>query len=148
MNIIERFTKFVLVDPKTQCWNWQGGKHEYGYGQFQMKINGKWRAVQGGKAAWLIFRGVVPEGMQVRHKCDNPACVNPEHLELGTHKQNMGDRHTRKTHPFSAKTHCKNGHEFTPENTYLWVRSSTNTVRKCRQCRRDSMTKKESYVTE
>jgi hypothetical protein len=136
----ERFMKFIKINPTTSCWEWQGAKHEYGYGLFEFKsANGRWRSICAHRIAWIIFKGPIPDKLHIRHKCDNPPCVNPDHLEIGTHKDNMRDRHERKTHPFSALTHCKNGHEFTTENTYLWRRSDTNIIRKCRTCRRESM---------
>lgn len=74
------------------------------------------------------------EGKVVRHTCDNPPCFLYEHLVLGTVADNNSDRVARGRHHNAVKTHCKNGHEFTPENTY---RRSDNGGRRCKACARE-----------
>jgi hypothetical protein len=63
-----------------------------GYGGFY--INGT--QITAHRASWMLYRGKIPEGMFVCHKCDNPPCVNPEHLFLGTHSDNMKDMHRKR----------------------------------------------------
>lgn len=84
--------------------------------------------------AYIEAHGSIPEGMQVRHLCHNKLCINPEHLEVGTAKQNAQDRT-----PNPDKDECINGHEFTAENTWEYTKGTRNgnTVRVCKQCRRD-----------
>lgn len=71
--------------PIKSCWNWRGRKHR-GYGQFQ--LNGKCHYAP--RVAWAVFHGD-PVDKDVLHKCDNPSCVNPYHLFLGTAKDNVDD---------------------------------------------------------
>ena len=84
--------------------------------------------------AYVSLVGPIPEGKHVCHSCDNPRCVNIEHLWLGTQRDNSLDMVAKKRQAFMKKTECKNGHPFTPENTYLW----RGKHRKCRICQRES----------
>jgi len=83
---IERFHTKYEIDPITGCHNWIGAK-VYGYGKFW--DNKSYRVHR-----WIYeyLNGPIPEGLIVRHKCHNPSCVNPEHLELGTQQDNMNDK--------------------------------------------------------
>ena len=85
MNDIERFMK--KVNKTDSCWLWIAAKDSKGYGLY--------RARAAHRASYTLFNGIIPEGHVVRHKCDNPPCVNPEHLETGTQKENARDRTER-----------------------------------------------------
>lgn len=79
------------VDENTGCWEWQRHKNEDGYGT--VRLNGKmWKAH---RAAYALFVGDIAADMRVCHRCDNPGCVNPEHLFLGTQLDNIQDMLTK-----------------------------------------------------
>lgn len=91
----QQFVDNISRNPVSGCWNWIGLTfHQSGYGQ----INNKALApapTTAHRAAWMLYRGPIPEGMMVLHKCDNRKCANPDHLYLGTNQQNMLDRSQR-----------------------------------------------------
>ena len=84
----ERFEKWFKVDS-TGCWLWTGYKHRFGYGRFKLWPERADRDAH--RAAYLIYKGDIPPGVFVLHRCHVPSCVNPDHLYLGTHEQNMTD---------------------------------------------------------
>lgn len=113
------------------CWIWKLSKNSDGYGRTKAGFRQGIPEGVAHRIAWYLKHGPIPKGICVCHKCDNTSCINPEHLFLGTHKQNMEDKARKKRHNNQKKTSCKRGHEFTPENT-LVCRGS----RYCRTCKR------------
>lgn len=120
------------VQKTDGCWEWQGGHFTHGYGR---AWDGE-RQVLAHRLAFVLASGAIPDGMHVLHKCDVPLCVNPEHLFLGTHADNMADcgEKGRRRNPIAeqrrAKTHCPAGHEYSESNTYRQRDGS----RVCRAC--------------
>lgn len=88
---LPRFMAYVSPEPNSGCWLWTGSYGTTGYGQFSMSL----RPQKAHRVSWLLHRGAIPRGSFVLHRCDNPACVNPEHLELGSHQKNMNDMRER-----------------------------------------------------
>lgn len=73
------------------CWEWLGGRDRYGYG----KVGCYGKIFLAHRLAYLAWIGLIPNGMSIRHSCDNPPCINPEHLIIGTNADNVRDRVTR-----------------------------------------------------
>lgn len=90
-NTKARFLEKVNVQNDDACWEWIATKNKRGYGSFWHKT----RMIGAHRASYLLFRGNIPNGMHVLHKCDNPSCVNPNHLYLGSHQDNMTDKKLR-----------------------------------------------------
>jgi hypothetical protein len=84
----QRFLNKVAADPATGCINWTGAKARDGYGQFGI---GSKKVHRAHRVAYELKHGPIAPGQIVRHRCHNRQCVNPEHLETGTHQDNMDD---------------------------------------------------------
>lgn len=89
--IEERFWGRVVLDEQTGCLNWQGGKNSSGYGA--IGFGGKVIATH--RLAYILSKGEIPDGLLVRHTCDNRLCCNIDHLLLGTIQDNMKDKMDR-----------------------------------------------------
>lgn len=79
---------FKKVAKSKGCWTWTAAINNRGYGKFSLET-GKWSLAH--RASWLIHYGKIPKGLHVLHRCDNPPCVRPDHLFLGTGKDNFAD---------------------------------------------------------
>lgn len=86
-----RFWSYVL--KTSGCWEWKGATDGHGYGQISR--GAEQSPYKAYRLSYEMFHGPIPEGLLVRHKCDNPICVNPDHLEVGTQKDNMQDASRR-----------------------------------------------------
>lgn len=113
------------------CWLWLGSCNPKGYGHIRDDQDGALVAVH--RAIWVHLNGPIPGHLEVDHVvawgCVHRACVNPDHLELVTHHENVNRGRHNQNH---GKTHCDHGHEFTPENT----RTDSDGKRRCRTCQR------------
>lgn len=113
-----------------ECWIWQGAKDGKGYG-FK-RFNGTlWKAH---RLMYYVFNGEHPKEKQVCHTCDTPSCVNPKHLWLGTNQENQIDAVIKKRNFNTKKTRCKNGHDYSLENTMV-MRTGERVCKTCSYAR-------------
>lgn len=124
----QRLKSKCLVDPSTGCWVYQGFRQRLGYGDISYRgVNQRAHRV-----AYKLWKGEIPAGLDILHKCDNPPCCNPDHLKAGTAKENALESRDRKRHYTSSKTHCVRGHAFAENGR---VRSDGRRV--CDLCEKD-----------
>lgn len=123
---LERIMRKVQVDPESGCWLWQGYRRDKGHGQvgYRGALRSPYRVV------YELTVGPIPAGLHLDHfACDNPPCCNPQHVRPVTPRENSL-RGTGIAAVNAAKTHCKRGHEYTPDNTQI----DKLNRRHCREC--------------
>ena len=121
------FERFWSKVKKTDyCWEWTASLRR-GYGQFS--LNGK--QITAHRFSYELVNGKIPKELELDHLCRNHSCVNPDHLEAVTHRENILRGETLQAIN-ARKTHCIQGHEFTPENTY-----QDKSYRQCKICRHE-----------
>ena len=120
---VERVVRAIERDPESGCWTWTRSTNGVGYGMFFLRGQRHYAH----RFTYAQVAGPIPPGFVIDHLCRNTLCCNPEHLEAVTHLENV-----RRSPLIGAKTHCKAGHAFDDENTYITPAGA----RACRACRR------------
>ncbi len=114
----ERFWERVAIIPEHACWEWIAGKSGIGYGVIQVDK----KLLLAHRFSYELHFGQIPKGLFVCHVCDNPSCVRPEHLFLGTPKDNMDDMRKKGRAKYTQpqnKTSCPKGHPYSGDNLYI-----------------------------
>jgi hypothetical protein len=122
------FEKHFIPEPNTGCWIWIGA-NQGDYGFFSYNAREEYLAHRG---SYRIYKGNIPEGLFVLHKCNVKMCVNPDHLYTGTREDNQRDILKSGDNFYRNKTHCIRGHEYSGENLFI----SKKGGRACNTCRR------------
>lgn len=99
------WNRVIITANDNQCWLWKGAFDNKGYGNKYW--NGKFRKAH--QVAWILPNYVIPRGMEICHSCDNPACVNPKHLFLGTRQDNVDDMVAKNRGNYPGSKGEKNG---------------------------------------
>lgn len=122
-----RLLRQIKLDPEARCWVWLGGRRN-SYGA--IKVKGKSKLAH--RVSYETFVGPIPPGLTIDHLCRQRLCINPKHLEPVT----MAENHRRGAQVALRvpKTHCINGHAYTPDNIYL----DRKGVNRCMECARKS----------
>lgn len=128
-SVRKRLVRLSQAPSASGCRQWNAGMDRHGYGR--ITVNGIQKLAH--RVAYEVFKGPIPEGLVIDHLCRNRACVNPDHLEPVTVRENTL-RGNGPSARLARQTHCKRGHEFTPENTYL----NPQGERRCRACVREA----------
>ena len=128
MLAIEKFNNSYMPEPNSGCWIWLKPIDRYGYGVFS--FGG--RRMKAHQFAYEFYKGTIPSELEPDHKCRVRCCVNPEHMEPVTHRENTM-RGVSSAAINGRKTHCKQGHAYDNHNTRLDAKSG---FRNCRACNR------------
>ena len=127
-NVVERF--WAKVDKTGDCWECTAGTRSIGYGQ--LYVGGPFRMMDAHRFSAMLHFGMFDLRLYVCHTCDNPKCVRPDHLYLGTPSDNWRDTLERVRKPIQSCT--KAGHPYTDANT-VWAKQSDRPPRRyCRTC--------------
>lgn len=128
--LTERMKEKVRVNAETGCHEWVAGRGAHGYGVFWH--SGRQHLAH--RVSWELERGPIPTGLHIDHLCRNRGCVNPDHLEPVTPRENILRSPIAPPALNQHKTHCSKGHELTPENLDAYALKTGR--RACKECMR------------
>lgn len=129
----DRFFEKIRLNEETGCIEWTAGTNGVGYGTLKVKTDEGYKHKYAHRWFYEYHRGEIPEGLHLDHLCRNTLCVNHEHLEAVTPKENLL-RGVGFSGINARKTHCIKGHELSGENLYV---SPTTGYRRCMECARE-----------
>jgi hypothetical protein len=129
-SLFERFNSHWTMHEPSGCWVWTASCYPKGYGQFQMGTARQSQMRLAHRISYQLYVDRIPEGIQVCHTCDNRRCVNPEHLFLGTQKDNIQDAMSkgRMILPEPKKGELNNANKLTVDQVKL-IRESADSQR-------------------
>jgi hypothetical protein len=120
---LDRFWAKVNKDTESGCWEWTGALNSMKYGNLTYKQ----KNYLAHRVSYSLIHGEIPKGLDLDHLCRNTKCINPDHLEAVTHRENL------MRGAGVAKTHCPQSHPYDEANTYIDKRGG----RQCRACNRE-----------
>jgi len=134
--VIQRLKHMTQLNEGTGCIEWQGSVDKRGYGRIANDVG--WLDMAH-RLSYKLYVGEIPEGLVINHKCYNSRCVNPEHLEAVTHRENIIDKgRSNAAYLNSKKTHCIRGHDLTV--SYI-IKTKYGFARNCKQCHKERTTR-------
>lgn len=133
----KRIERHIVRLPESGCWIWIGNSTHDGYGRMMViDQNGKQRPIRAHRISYAANKGPFEKSQIVRHECDVPFCVNPDHLLLGTQQENLQDMRSRNRENGAGvynrlKTHCNAGHPLFGDNLRI---EGKREARRCKAC--------------
>jgi hypothetical protein len=126
--LAEQFWAYVNRRSDDECWPWTGSRNRKGYGT----LRNNYRPLYATRVSWSLFhQREWPEGKIACHTCDNPSCVNPQHIWPGTNSENQLDK-LRKGRAYNNGSHCPRGHAYAGQPVYPSDKKAG--LRRCRSC--------------